>query len=334
MKTKKGLLLINLGTPDDPGYLSVFKYLRQFLMDPKVITVPYILRFILVSLIIVPFRAFSSGKIYKKIWTENGSPLIVNTSALADKVRKKVPHTEVEFAMRYQSPSIEEKLKKLISKNVDEIIILPLFPQYSTATTGSVFDEVSRVLKKQSVTPSIKFINQFYEQESFIDSWEDKLKSFNVDEYDHILFSYHGLPTKAVDDIYEDSLCADNNCENEITNENKFCYKATCYETTRLIASRLNLSQDKYTVSFQSRLTKNWLEPFTDEILEEFPTKGIKNILVLSPAFTADNLETLYEIDDEYKELFIENGGNSLTMVPSLNDSSKWADSIVKIIDI
>ena len=172
MKTKKGLLLINLGTPDDPGYLSVFKYLRQFLMDPKVITVPYIFRFILVTLIIVPFRAFSSGKIYKKIWTENGSPLITNTSALADKVSKKVPHIEVEFAMRYQSPSIEDKLKKLISQNLDEIIILPLFPQYSTATTGSVFDEISRVLKKQSVTPSIKFINQFYEQESFIDSWE------------------------------------------------------------------------------------------------------------------------------------------------------------------
>ena len=251
MKTRKGLLLINLGTPDDPGYLSVFKYLRQFLMDPKVITVPYILRFILVSIIIVPFRAFSSGKIYKKIWTENGSPLIVNTSALADKVSKKVPHIEVEFAMRYQSPSIEEKLKKLISQNLDEIIILPLFPQYSTATTGSVFDEISRVLKKQSVTPSIKFINQFYEQESFIDSWEDKLKSFDVDKYDHILFSYHGLPTKAVDDIYDDSLCADNNCENKITNENKFCYKATCYETTRLIASRFNLPSDKYTVSFQ-----------------------------------------------------------------------------------
>ena len=334
MKTRKGLLLINLGTPDDPGYLSVFKYLRQFLMDPKVITVPYILRFILVSIIIVPFRAFSSGKIYKKIWTENGSPLIVNTSALADKVSKKVPHIEVEFAMRYQSPSIEDKLKKLISQNLDEIIILPLFPQYSTATTGSVFDEISRVLKKQSVTPSIKFINQFYEQESFIDSWEDKLKSFDVDKYDHILFSYHGLPTKAVDDIYDDSLCADNNCENKITNENKFCYKATCYETTRLIASRFNLPSEKYTVSFQSRLTKNWIEPFTDEVLEDFPSKGIKNILVLSPAFTADNLETLYEIDDEYKELFIENGGKSLTMVPSLNDSSKWADSIVEIIDV
>ena len=333
MKTRKGLLLINLGTPDDPGYLSVFKYLRQFLMDPKVITVPYILRFILVSIIIVPFRAFSSGKIYKKIWTENGSPLIVNTSALADKVSKKVPHIEVEFAMRYQSPSIEDKLKKLISQNLDEIIILPLFPQYSTATTGSVFDEISRVLKKQSVTPSIKFINQFYEQESFIDSWEDKLKSFDVDKYDHILFSYHGLPTKAVDDIYDDSLCADNNCENKITNENKFCYKATCYETTRLIASRFNLPSEKYTVSFQSRLTKNWIEPFTDEVLEDFPSKGIKDILVLSPAFTADNLETLYEIDDEYKELFIENGGKSLTMVPSLNDSSKWADSIVKIIE-
>ena len=333
MKTKKGLLLINLGTPDDPGYLSVFKYLRQFLMDPKVITVPYFLRFILVSLVIVPFRAFSSGRIYKKIWTENGSPLIVNTSALADKVSKKVPHIDVEFAMRYQSPSIEDKLKKLISLNLDEIIILPLFPQYSTATTGSVFDEISRVLKKQSVTPSIKFINQFYEQESFIDSWEDKLKSFDVDKYDHILFSYHGLPTKAVDDIYDDSLCADNNCENKITNENKFCYKATCYETTRLIASRFNLPSDKYTVSFQSRLTKNWIEPFTDEILEDFPSKGIKNILVLSPAFTADNLETLYEIDDEYKELFVENGGKSLTMVPSLNDSSKWADSIVKIIE-
>ena len=183
------------------------------------------------------------------------------------------------------------------------------------------------------MTPSIKFINQFYEQESFIDSWEERLKSFDVDNYDHILFSYHGLPTKAVDDIYDDSLCVDNNCENKITDENKFCYKATCYETTRLIAGRFNLSSDKYTVSFQSRLTKNWIEPFTDEVLEDFPSKGIENILVLSPAFTADNLETLYEIDDEYKELFLENGGKSLTMVPSLNDSSKWADSIVKIID-
>ena len=332
MKTKKGLLLINLGTPDDPRYLSVFKYLRQFLMDPKVITVPYILRFILVSLIIVPFRAFSSGKIYKKIWTENGSPLIVNTSALADKVSKKVPHIEVEFAMRYQSPSIEDKLKKLISQNLDEIIILPLFPQYSTATTGSVFDEISRVLKKQSVTPSIKFINQFYEQESFIDSWEDKLKSFDIDEYDHILFSYHGLPTKAVDDIYEDSLCADNNCENKITNENKFCYKATCYETTRLIASRFNLSPDKYTVSFQSRLTKNWLEPFTDEVLESLAKEGKKNILIFSPAFTADCLETIIELGDEYKELFIDAGGDNLDYVESLNYSDTWADAIIDII--
>ena len=333
MKINKGLLLINLGTPDDPGYFSVFKYLRQFLMDPKVITVPYVLRFILVSLIIVPFRAFSSGKIYKKIWTKNGSPLIVNTSALTEKVKLKLPEFQVEYAMRYQSPSIEVKLKKLISLNLDEIIILPLFPQFSTATTGSVFDEISRVLKKQSVTPSLKFINQFYDQVSFIDSWEDKLSSFNVNDYDHILFSYHGLPTKAVDDIYDDSLCSDNDCENRITDENKFCYKATCYETTRLICERFDLSPEKYTVSFQSRLTKNWIEPFTDEVLEELPKKGIENILVLSPAFTADNLETLYEIDDEYKELFLENGGKSLTMVPSLNDSSKWADSIVKIID-
>ena len=330
---KKALLLVNLGTPDNPTYLSVFKYLRQFLMDGRVININPFLRFVLVNLIICPTRSFSSTKVYKEVWDKNtGSPLLHNTTKLSEKLGNKLEDYDVYYAMRYQNPSIESVINNILETNPDEIVVLPLFPHYASATTGSVYQEISRIVSKKWVVPNIRFINQFYDNEKFIDAWVDKASKFNLNSYDKVIFSYHGIPNSHVDNVYPDSLCSDHNCESEVTDENKFCYKATTYETTKILASRLNLSSDKYQVTFQSRLTNKWLTPFTDEVLESLPKNGNKNVLVFSPAFTADCLETIIEIGDEYKELFLEAGGEKLDYVESLNYSDLWADAIIDII--
>ena len=330
---KRALLIVNLGTPNKPTYFSVFKYLRQFLMDRRVININPILRFFLVNLIICPTRSFSSTKIYKKVWNkETGSPLLHNTKKLAQKIQSKLPEYTVEYAMRYQNPSIENVLNKLLIQNPDEIIILPLFPHYAAATTGSVYEEVSRILSKKWVVPKIKFINQFYDNDKFIDAWVEKAKKFDINSYDKIIFSYHGIPNSHVDNVYENSVCNDHDCEIKITEINKFCYKATTYETTKLIASRLNISPENYVVTYQSRLTNKWLSPFTDEVLQAIANEGTKNVLVFSPSFTADCLETIIEIGDEYNELFINSGGQKLDYVESLNYSDLWSDAIISII--
>tara|TARA_B000000437_G_C11669351_1_gene314928 strand:+ start:78 stop:1076 length:999 start_codon:yes stop_codon:yes gene_type:complete len=330
---KRALLIVNLGTPNKPTYFSVFKYLRQFLMDGRVININPIFRFFLVNLFICPIRSFSSTKIYKKVWNdETGSPLLHNTKKLAEKIQSKLPEYIVEYAMRYQSPSIEKVLNKLLIQNPDEIIILPLFPHYAAATTGSVYEEVSRILSKKWVVPKIKFINQFYDNDKFIDAWVEKAKKFDFNSYDKIIFSYHGIPNSHVDNVYENSVCNDHDCEIKITEINKFCYKATTYETTKLIASRLNISPENYVVTYQSRLTNKWLSPFTDEVLQAIANEGTKNVLVFSPSFTADCLETIIEIGDEYNELFINSGGQKLDYVESLNYSDLWSDAIISII--
>tara|TARA_B100000212_G_scaffold51562_1_gene33590 strand:- start:736 stop:1734 length:999 start_codon:yes stop_codon:yes gene_type:complete len=330
---KKALLLVNLGTPDKPTYFSVFRYLRQFLMDGRVININPFLRFILVNLIICPTRSFSSTKVYKEVWDENtGSPLLYNTKKLSEKLTSKLQEYDVYYAMRYQNPSIESQIDKILKTNPDEIVVLPLFPHYASATTGSVYQEISKIISKKWVVPNIRFINQFYDNEKFIDAWIDKASKFDLNLYDKVIFSYHGIPNSHVDNVYPDSLCSDHNCEIEVTEENKFCYKATTYETTKILASKLNLNADKYCVTYQSRLTNKWLTPFTDDVLESLPNEGSKNVLVFSPAFTADCLETIIEIGDEYKELFIQAGGENLDYVESLNYSDLWADAIIDII--
>ena len=332
---KKALLIVNLGTPDDPGYFSVFKYLREFLSDEKVLNINPILRFILVNFIICPTRSFSSSKIYKKVWDkDNGSPLLHNTKLLAQKLDKKLLDVDVQYAMRYQSPSIKSTLNMMLLKNPDEIVILPLFPHYAAATTGSVFKEVTSCFSDKWVVPKITFINQFYDNAKFIEAWLEKAREFDINSYDKIIFSYHGVPNSHVDNVYPDSMCSDNDCETKITNDNKFCYKATVYETTKILASKLGLEPNQYIVTFQSRLTNKWLSPFTDDVLQNLPKNGSKKVLVFSPAFTADCLETIIEIGDEYKELFYEAGGDTLDYVPSLNYSDKWVDAIVDISNI
>ena len=330
---KPALLLINLGTPDSPSYLDVFKYLREFLMDGRVIDIPYIFRFFLVTLIICPIRSFSSGKIYKKLWDLSGgvSPLLKNTEELTNKLNQKQEKYNVFYAMRYQKPSILQALTEIKKTNPSELTILPLFPHYASATSGSVFEDVSKKLSREWVIPSFKFISQYYDHPSFIDAWADAAKDFNLSDYDKVIFSYHGLPNSQVNKVYFDNQCDGKNCEHEINNDNYYCYKATVYETSKLIAEKLSLPRDQYEVTFQSRLTNNWLEPFSDVVLENLPAKGIKKVLVFSPAFTSDCLETVIEIGDEYEELFIKAGGQTLDYVPSLNFSDAWVQAIIDI---
>ncbi|MDP2303134.1 MAG: ferrochelatase [Ignavibacteria bacterium] len=334
MKADTGVLLVQLGTPDSPSVKDVRRYLSEFLNDPRVIDIPTLLRMILVNLIIVPFRAPKSAKIYQKLWTKEGSPLLLYSLSLQEKVQEVLGNNfDVELAMRYQNPSMDMILAKMKKKQYKKIIVLPLFPHYASATTGSVFEKVMKIVKDWWVIPEIVFVNQFYDDENFINAFVEKGKKYLHREYDHVLFSYHGLPTRQVDKVYEDGKpCSDHNCETEITHENKYCYKAACYATTRLIAERLFIPKEKYTVCFQSRLDKNWLEPFSDKVVIELAKKGAKKLLVFSPAFVADCLETTIEIGLEYQELFVEHGGEKVQLVESLNDDPLWVETVKEII--
>ncbi|WP_276367772.1 ferrochelatase [Chryseolinea sp. H1M3-3] len=333
MKNKTGVLLINLGTPDSPSVSDVRSYLSQFLNDPRVIDIPWLLRKMLVNLVIVPFRAPKSAKIYKKLWTANGSPLLYYSERVKDLLQKDLgPAYEVHLAMRYKNPSIPDVLGVMKRKNYQRIIVLPLFPQYASASTGSAHEEVMRVISKWWVIPDVSFISQYYDHPAFINAIVDIGKKYNHNEYDHVLFSYHGLPERHVDKVYNDGLCTDHNCENEITDDNKYCYKATCYATTRLLAAALNIPAAKYTVCFQSRLDDKWLKPFSDKVVEECGRKGMKKILAFSPAFTADCLETIIEIGEEYQEIFHQNGGDKVQLVESLNDHPLWISCLKEIV--
>lgn len=338
---KTTILLVNLGTPDSPSVKDVRRYLFEFLNDPRVIDIPAIARFILVNLIIVPFRAPKSAKIYKELWRNNGlpdgiegSPILYYGKSVQEKLQTALGENfDVQLAMRYQNPSMEEVLKNLYKMNLEKIIVIPLFPQYASATTGSVMEKVMKIISKWWVIPEIKFISQYYDNEGFINTIIERTKKYKIDEYDHILFSYHGLPVRQVDKVYKDgTLCEEHNCETEINETNRYCYKATCYATTRLITQKLNIPVEKYTVCFQSRLDKNWLEPFTDDIIIEQAKKGAKKLLVFSPAFVADCLETLIEIGFEYQKLFEEHGGEKVQLVESLNDHPMWIEALKNMV--
>ena len=334
MKANIGVILINLGTPDSPSVRDVRKYLFEFLNDPRVIDIPAIARFFLVNFIIVPFRAPKSAKIYQDLWTEKGSPILIYGRSIQDKLQLALDKDfEVHLAMRYQNPGIDDILAKMEKNNYKKIIIIPLFPQYASASTGSAIDKAMKLISKWWIIPEIKIINQFYDDEGFINTIVEQAKKHNIDEYNHILFSYHGLPVRQVDKVYEDgTLCEEHNCETEITGENKYCYKATCYATTRLLVEKLNIPNEKYTVCFQSRLDKKWLEPFSDKVVIEQAKKGAKKLLVFSPAFVADCLETTIEIGKEYQKLFEENGGEKIQLVESLNDHPLWINTLKKMV--
>jgi len=336
---KTGVLLIQLGTPDSPSTGDVRRYLREFLNDPRVIDIPWLPRTLLVNGIIVPFRAPKSAKIYKELWKYgNGkSPLLTHTENVVRLVQNcfDANEVQVEMAMRYQNPSMDVVLERMRKANYDQIIIIPLFPQYASASNGSAIEKAMKIIRKWWVIPEIKIVSQFWDQQGYINSIVDRAKQFDLKEYDHILFSYHGLPERQVDKVYEgNDLCSDQPCESEINEKNKFCYKATSFATTRLIAEKLGLKESDYTVCFQSRLNKKWLTPFSDKVVEEWGKKGAKKLLVFSPAFVADCLETIVEIGGEYQEIFESFGGEKVQLVPSSNDHPEFIDCLVDMIRI
>ena len=278
---KTGVLLIQLGTPNSPSVKDVRIYLREFLNDPRVIDIPWLPRKLLVNGIIVPFRAPKSAKIYKELWKfgDGVSPLITHTESLKKllQARFNAGEVKIEMAMRYQNPSMDVVLERMKTDLYDQIIIIPLFPQYASASSGSAIEKAMKIIQKWWIIPEIKIVSQFYDNPSFIEAIIERSKAFKLDDYDHILFSYHGLPVRQVDKVYEGETdtCKDHPCDKEINETNKYCYKATSYATTRLIAEKLGLKESDYTVCFQSRLTKKWLEPFSDKVVAEWGKKGM-----------------------------------------------------------
>ena len=335
---KTGVLLIQLGTPNSPSVKDVRIYLREFLNDPRVIDIPWLPRKLLVNGIIVPFRAPKSAKIYKELWKfgDGVSPLMTHTESLKKllQARFNAGEVKIEMAMRYQNPSMDVVLERMKTDLYDQIIIIPLFPQYASASTGSAVEKAMKIIQKWWVSPEIKIVSQFYDNPSFIEAIVERSKAFKLDDYDHVLFSYHGLPVRQVDKVYDGKTdtCKDHPCEKEINETNKYCYKATSYATTRLIAEKIGLKESDYTVCFQSRLTKKWLEPFSDKVVAEWGKKGAKKLLVFSPAFVADCLETIIEIGGEYQEIFEEHRGHKIQLVPSTNDHPKFVDCLEELV--
>ncbi|MFT4681603.1 MAG: ferrochelatase [Granulosicoccus sp.] len=329
MKGKKGVLLVNLGTPDSPSVSDVRKYLSQFLNDPRVIDISWLARKLLVNLIIVPFRAPKSAKLYKQLWSDKGSPLLYHTESLAKRVQEALgTDYQVEMAMRYGNPSIVSSLEKLKKNKVRDLTVIPLYPQYASSSNGSTVEEVLKHISSWWAIPDLRVRGQFFDHPKYIEAFIERGNKYDWRKFDHVIFSFHGLPVRQVDKVYDDGPCADHQCHAEITDDNRLCYQATSYDTARSIAKGLGMTEEDYTVSFQSRLDKNWLTPFSDVVVEERAKKGDKTLLIFSPAFVADCLETIVEIGVEYQEIFEEHGGNRVQLVESLNDHPTWVECV------
>ncbi len=329
---RRVLILVNTGTPDSPEVKDVRKFLSEFLNDGRVIDLPWLIRKILVDLIIVPFRSRRSAGLYRKLWTKDGSPLLVNLENLISGLKKMTGNKyEVHGAMRYGNPSLKEILGKIKRENYDEIIVFPLYPQYASSTTGSVFDLVMGEIVNWNFTPSVRLISQYYSHPSCIEAFSSNIMLYDPQSYDHILFTYHSLPVRHINKIHPEISAYRCDCNEMMTKHGKFCYRATCYETTRLIANKLNLNSGKHSTSFQSSLNRSWLSPYTDQVLRKLASEHKQRVLVVAPSFVADCLETIIEIQDEYKSLFQKAGGKELVMVKSLNDSNAWINAILEI---
>jgi len=331
----KGVLLVNLGTPDAPEKRAVSRYLKQFLLDRRVIDYSYLGRNLLVRGIILPFRTAYSTKLYQRLWTPEGSPLKVYGERVAKGLQKLMAEDYfVELAMRYQNPSIELALDKLLDRQIEELIVLPMFPQYASATTGSVHEEVMRLLSKRDVIPAVHFLDSFYDYEPMVAIFVENSQKYKPESYDHILFSFHGLPQRQLKKADSGNHCLQSEiCCQTISPQNRFCYSAQCHATAKALANKLGLKADQYTVSFQSRLGKEvWAQPYTSSIIKARAELGDKKLLVFCPAFVSDCLETTIEIACEYREDFLKMGGKKLDLVESLNDNPKWIAALRDLI--
>lgn len=334
MSGKKGILLVNLGTPDSPQTSDVRKYLKEFLLDERVIDIPAIPRNLLVRGIIAPFRAPKSAKLYNEIWMKEGSPLLVYSELFRNKLAAQLgSEYVVELAMRYQSPSIHSALEKLRAAHCSSITVVPLFPQYASASNGSVMEKVMEITRTWFSIPEMHFISSFHDHPLFIQAFVENGARHQPENYDHVLFSFHGLPERQIIKSSEGNNCLTDRCCDAMHLRNQRCYRAQCFDTARRIATALNIPTEKYTVCFQSRLGKTpWVKPYTSDVIEELANKGVKKVLAFSPAFVADCLETIYEITIEYQTEFKKRGGETLQLVESLNDSDTFVECISSIV--
>jgi len=333
MSKKTAVLLINVGTPDKPEPGAVRRFLFSFLNDKYVIDLPLLLRLFLVNCIIIPFRIKKSTKLYKRLWTDKGSPIIYHSEELKDKLNKQLgDNFQVFIGMRYGNPNYKKALQAIKGGGFERLVVFPLFPQYAQSTTETAFVAVDKVIKKLNLKTEVIQINQFYNHPSFIKNFVEQGKKFDLEKFDHLLFSYHGLPNRQAEKCHPGIKVSACNCLDAIPEHGQFCYRATCFATSRLIAKELGIKKSDYSDAFQSRLSKNWLSPFSDDLILEKLKEGKKNILVFAPSFVTDCLETVIEIGADYQQLFSENGGEKIQLVESLNSSDSWVNTIVELI--
>lgn len=327
----KGVFLVNLGTPQSPSFKDVFNYLIEFLTDSRVINKNWLSRNFLVRGVIVPTRTRTSSKAYQRIWTDNGSPLLIYSEKVKEKLQHHLGDTySVSLAMRYQKPCIKEQLNLLLDKSLDHLIVLPLFPQYASATTGSVLQKVMELIKDRAHFPRITLLSHFATHPKLIQAFKEAAGPFDLNFYDHVLFSFHGLPQSQLNG---ESCFRTKGCCLEKNAANKSCYSAQCYAMAQELARALKLPHDKCSLSFQSRLGREpWLQPYTSDVIRQLAHQGKKRVLVFCPSFVCDCLETTFEISTEYREEFIHAGGECLDLVPGLNDNSAWIDALAALV--
>ncbi|RYD55511.1 MAG: ferrochelatase [Sphingobacteriales bacterium] len=333
----EGVVLMNLGSPDSTSIPDIKKYLDEFLMDGRVIDSPYLIRFMLVKGFIVPFRAPQSAEAYRSIWTEHGSPLIILTEQLKLAIEQQIPQP-VSIAMRYGNPSPKAAFDELMRENPDlkQVTLVPLYPHYAMSSYETAVEYAKTIHKKGKYPFRLDFIKPFYDHADYIDALCDSMKPHLEQDYDHVLFSYHGIPEGHIykgDTTGQHCLKVANCCETP-SPAHKECYRHQCFTTTKLAAAQLNIPAGKFSSSFQSRLGRaEWLKPYTVTQLQEFPKQGIKKLVILCPAFVSDCLETLEEIAEEGREIFMHAGGESFTLIPCLNIHPLWVKSLATWLD-
>lgn len=332
----KGILLVNLGSPKSPTEEDVRIYLREFLMDKRVIDAPWLIRKIIVEGMILPKRPKSSAYAYQSIWWKEGSPLVVISKRIFQSIQKKITHP-VALAMRYQEPSIKQGLQELHDMGVTEVLIIPLYPQYAMSTTETVMEKSKKVQKKYFPNLKLNFLPPFYNDEEYIKTLSKHIQANLPEGFDLLLFSYHGLPERHIFKTDPTKTCRlDNSCCFEAgLKSHKYCYRHQCYFVTEKVRETLGLDKSKVKQTFQSRLGRQpWLQPYTDKTLTELPSAGIKKIAVVAPAFVSDCLETLEELAITDKKLFLANGGQEFHYIECLNEDENWINWLVNHINI
>lgn len=328
---KRGVMLMNLGSPDSTDVKDVTRYLKQFLMDERVIDYPYLLRTLLVKGLIVPLRAAKSAAAYQTIWTKEGSPLVVFTKQLRQAVQNEISEN-VAIGMRYGNPSPEAAFEELLSKEpgLEEVILVPLYPHYAMSSYETAVEYAKEIYKRKQYKFKITTIKPFFDEQHYLDAMVANMQPWLQQDYDHVLFSYHGIPERHIkkSDTTGNHCLQTPDCCNTASVAHATCYRHQVFTTTQKVTEQLNIPKEKYSISFQSRLGKGWLQPFTDIRFEEMPKEGIKKLLVICPAFVSDCLETLEEIDERGKESFMKAGGESFTMIPCLNIHPLWVKGI------